>query len=187
MLGTFAGDMVGSPVEGWDEERLNQAIEAYAGRQEDGDERRLYRDLFGLLVGEEMPPGSGRYTDDTEMTIGVAESLVEHATFDGADMAARFAENFHPERGYGMAAHALMLQLKEGEPWDEVGGRLFGGQGSYGNGAAMRAAPVGALFFDHLPRLRRVADAQAAITHTHPLGRQGAAIQAAAVGCGDAP
>lgn len=65
--------------------------------------------------------------------------------------------------------------------WDEIGEKLFGGQGSFGNGAAMRVAPVGILFHDNLPRLRRVAEAQAAITHTHPIGKQSAVLQAAAV------
>lgn len=115
------------------------------------------------------------------MTIGLAQSLIAHPEFDGAHLAERFAANFEPWRGYGPGAHELIRELKRGEPWDEVGGRLFGGQGSFGNGGAMRVAPVGALFHDHPARLRRVADAQAAVTHTNPLGRQGAQIQAAAV------
>jgi poly(ADP-ribose) glycohydrolase ARH3 len=183
LLGTFAGDVVGAPVEGWDEERLNQALEAYGDLAPDDPERDQYRPLFGLLTGEPMPPGSARYTDDTEMMISVAESLAEHPEFDGAHLASRFVANFHEFRGYGMGAFGLIIELRNGEPWDEVGGRLFGGQGSFGNGAAMRAAPVGALYHapGHVARLRRVADAQAAITHTHPLGRQGAVLLAAAV------
>jgi poly(ADP-ribose) glycohydrolase ARH3 len=76
-------------------------------------------------------------------------------------------------RGYGPGAYGVLLALRGGAPWDEPAAKLFGGQGSFGNGAARRVAPVGALFHDNLPRLRRVAEQQATITHTHVLGTQG--------------
>jgi poly(ADP-ribose) glycohydrolase ARH3 len=115
------------------------------------------------------------------MTIGVAESLAAHPEFNGPHLASRFAANFEGHRGYGPGGYAVIQELRKGAAWDDVGDRLFGGQGSFGNGAAMRAAPVGALYHDNLPRLRRVAEAQASITHTHPIGKQSAALQAAAV------
>lgn len=59
--------------------------------------------------------------------------------------------------------------------------RLFGGKGSYGNGAAMRVAPVGLLYHDDFDKLRSVAYAQSIITHAHELGIEGAILQAFAV------
>jgi poly(ADP-ribose) glycohydrolase ARH3 len=67
-----------------------------------------------------------------------------------------------------------------GISYPEAAGRLFGGEGSYGNGAAMRVAPVG-LFFRDSPDLYDLAAASAAVTHAHPLAQDGAAVQAFAV------
>jgi poly(ADP-ribose) glycohydrolase ARH3 len=57
---------------------------------------------------------------------------------------------------------------------------LFGGRGSFGNGAAMRVMPVGLLFFDS-PRLYEEAVKSAEPTHTHPLAKDGAALLAKAI------
>ena len=179
LLGTMVGDTLGAPVEGWECDQLNEKLDDVLVLPPVQREQHL--PIFGLLSGAEMLPGSAYYTDDTQMTIGVAESLVAHSEFSGQSMANRFAENFQEHRGYGPGAFAVLRELRKGGAWDEIGERLFGGQGSFGNGAAMRAAPVGALYHDNLPRLRRVAEAQAAITHTHPIGKQSAALQAAAV------
>ena len=117
------------------------------------------------------------------MMIGVAESLAAIGGFDGPDMARRFAENFEGHRGYGPGGYSAMLALRGGAAWDQAATRLFGGSGSYGNGAAMRVAPVGVFFQDAPAELRRVAELSASITHTHPLGKEGAALQAFAVAC----
>jgi ADP-ribosylglycohydrolase len=64
----------------------------------------------------------------------------------------------------------------------EAAGRIFGGEGSRGNGAAMRVAPVAVRFADDPPRLRSEAAASARLTHAHPVGVDGAVVQAAAIG-----
>ena len=115
------------------------------------------------------------------MTICVAESFVECKGFDGADMARRFAAAFDPRRGYGPGAKRALRAIKRGAAWDEVGTKLFKGGGSFGNGAAMRVAPVGLFFYDDPARLREAAELSASITHAHPLAREGAALQAFAV------
>jgi poly(ADP-ribose) glycohydrolase ARH3 len=86
-----------------------------------------------------------RYTDDTHMTIGMAESLLENRGFNGAHLAERFAENYfkEPWRGYGPGPPRVFRLLKNGEAWDKAAGHVYQG-GSFGNGAAMRVAPVGA-------------------------------------------
>ena len=179
MLGTMVGDALGLPVEGIDSRELAELLARHPTLPR--GEREVNAAVFGLIMGDPVLPGSARYSDDTQMTIGVAQSLIARPDFDGADMAHRFAENFEPGRGYGMGAQVVLNRLRHGAAWNEAGGNLFGGQGSWGNGAAMRAAPVGLLFQHDPEALRRVADAQAAITHTHPLGRGGAVLQAAAV------
>ena len=51
---------------------------------------------------------------------------------------------------------------------------LFEGQGSFGNGAAMRVAPLGAYFADDLERVVEQARRSAEVTHAHPEGVAGA-------------
>ncbi|MBS7250092.1 MAG: ADP-ribosylglycohydrolase family protein [Candidatus Freyarchaeota archaeon] len=126
---------------------------------------------------------SGRWTDDTHMMIGVAESLISCGAFDGSHMAQTFIKNYEEEpwRGYASGPPQVFRLIKRGLAWSEASKRLFGGLGSYGNGAAMRVAPVGLLHYDNEEKLRSVAYAQSQITHAHELGMEGAAIQAYAV------
>lgn len=123
-----------------------------------------------------------RWTDDTAMTIGVAQSLLARDGFDGAHMATVLAEGYaaEPWRGYGAGPPQVFAALDRGLAWDEAAAGLFGGQGSHGNGGAMRAAPVGLVAADR-DEAARLGRAQARITHAHELGQQGAAVQAVAV------
>lgn len=128
-------------------------------------------------------PGALRYTDDTHMTIGLAESLLERDGFDGAHMAHLFARNYaaEPWRGYGRGPRLIFRLLQRGVPWDEAARSLFGGTGSLGNGAAMRVAPAALFAFPDLEAVEELARRTALVTHTHELGIEGAALQACAV------
>ena len=139
-----------------------------------------FEGLPSLEVGDVF---YGRWTDDTHMMIGVVESLIANGGFNGSHMAQTFIRNYErePWRGYASGPPRVFRWIKSGVPWDEAAKRLFGGAGSYGNGAAMRVAPVGLLYFDDAEKLRLVAHAQSMITHTHELGMEGAAIQAYSV------
>jgi poly(ADP-ribose) glycohydrolase ARH3 len=125
--------------------------------------------------------GAGTYTDDTEMTIGVAESLLRRRGMDGMNMAATFANGYGEDRGYSLSTLRLLQRIKQGEAWDQIAPSLFEGGGSYGNGSAMRVAPVGLLYHNDPERLDAVAREQARITHSHELGQEGAALAAHAV------
>lgn len=124
-----------------------------------------------------------RYTDDTAMAIGLAESLAEVGGLDPHHLGRTFHRHFNrePWRGYASGPPAIFqLVEKSGLAYDQAARSLFGGQGSLGNGAAMRVAPL-ALFFHDAPDLYNKAVASAAVTHAHPLAQDGAAVQAAAV------
>jgi poly(ADP-ribose) glycohydrolase ARH3 len=158
LLGTFAGDALGEPFEGT----------PYGGVPEGP-------------VMLERALGRGRYTDDTQMMVALAESLLRCDVIDEDDLAATFRAHYDPSRGYG-AGTAAVLELWEKEvPIAEAANRVFGGQGSLGNGAAMRVAPVGVRFFDDHVLLATQARRSARITHAHPVGIDSAATQAAAV------
>jgi len=125
----------------------------------------------------------GRWTDDTHMMIGVAESLIANKGFDGEHMAWTFIKNWEKEpwRGYGPGPPRVFRMIKSGVAWNEAAKQLYGGMGSFGNGAAMRVAPIGLLYYDDVEKLHEVAYKSAEITHTHMLGKEGAALQAYAV------
>ena len=122
------------------------------------------------------------YTDDTHMTIGVAESLLESKGFDGEHMAQTFINNYETEpwRGYGPGPPRIFRMIRGGEAWHSAANKLYRG-GSFGNGSAMRVAPVGLLYSRNPEKLREVAYQSSFITHYHELGREGAALQACAV------
>jgi len=152
-LGTFVGDALGEPVEGW-------------------PHRAIYS-RFGLL--DSMVRGEGRYTDDTQMMIGILETLVEEGGFDPAICAGKFQENFDPTRGYGRRIFGVVERIRQGIPWDQVG------TDSFGNGGAMRIAPIGCFYYSDLQALKENAIMSARITHNHPEGLAGAVAQATAV------
>jgi poly(ADP-ribose) glycohydrolase ARH3 len=126
---------------------------------------------------------SGRWTDDTHMMIGVTESLIACKGFDGKHIAQTFIKKYElePWRGYASGPPQVFRWIKSGIPWNEDAKRLFNGMGFFGNGAAMRVAPVGLLYYDDIEKLRSVAYAQSQITHVHELGMRGAATQAYSV------
>lgn len=154
LLGLALGDAIGAPFEG-----------SYQGLKPD------FRDYLPVVL---------RYTDDTEMAIGVAESLIDEKGFNADNMAMKFLENYDPFRGYGPGTASILVMLQNGMYWREANRRVFK-DGSFGNGAAMRVAPLG-LFFSHDAKLLREAVEEASsITHSHPLGMEGAVILAYAI------
>jgi poly(ADP-ribose) glycohydrolase ARH3 len=124
-----------------------------------------------------------RYTDDTAMTIAVAESLIEHKDYHYWHMADRFLKNYEhePWRRYGHTISRVFRLMRNGQLGFGMLDRNLYLEGSYGNGAAMRIAPVGLMYHDDPRMLRDIAYNCAAITHSHELGLEGAALQACAV------
>ncbi len=138
--------------------------------------------LTESLAKRELPEGPWFYTDDTMMAWSIVDVLAEHGCIDQDRLAQLFADRFRkqPNRGYGAAAIGLLERVATGFDWRSEAPRLFGGDGSMGNGGAMRAAPVGAYFADDLDRVVFEAKASAAVTHAHPEGRAGAIAVAVA-------
>jgi ADP-ribosylglycohydrolase len=129
-----------------------------------------------------VPPGAWRWSDDTAMALGVLEVLKRRGVVDPDDLAATFARRYvaEPRRGYGHGARQLLGNVAKGLPWREQAVALFRGEGSYGNGAAMRVAPIGAWFAGNLARVVEEALKSAEPTHAHPEGAAGAVAVAVA-------
>ena len=134
------------------------------------------------LAENDLPAGPWFHTDDTEMAISIVGALKSHGELNQDAVARRFARRFErdPDRGYG---HMTRIQLQEiiaGAKWRDTAANAFGGQGSMGNGGAMRVAPLGAYFADDLEHCAAEARASALVTHTHPEGVAGAIAVAVA-------
>ena len=162
LLGLAIGDAVGATYEGL----FADLIMSYGG----GDK------IVRHESGEKL-----MYTDDTQMMIGVAETLVEHGKIDEPTLCQRFGANYQKGRGYGQGVRSLIEAMANNEYLEELAYSVFP-DGSYGNGAAMRIAPVGLIFGDDNQRLEKEVVAASRVTHAHELGIDGARVIAKAVG-----
>ncbi len=136
-------------------------------------ERLLWR-----LIGR-TSDGNLRWTDDTQMALDLAESLLKENGVRPAALAKQFASSYRWSRGYGPGAAKVLKRIRRGESWETATKAVYA-TGSYGNGAAMRA-PILALFFSRdRESLVAAARSSASVTHAHPLGMEGAALVAVA-------
>jgi ADP-ribosylglycohydrolase len=180
--------MSNSPLPQDHDERLDRvrlAIDGLSVGDAFGQQFFLPGFYFQYHRKREAPPGPWRYTDDTEMALAIAEVLAQRGHVDQERLADSFARRYerNPKRGYGGGAAQLLSALVGGQNWQDASRSLFGGQGSFGNGGAMRAAPIGAYFADDLNEMARQARLSAEVTHSHSEGQAGAmAVAAAAAG-----
>jgi ADP-ribosylglycohydrolase len=155
LLGLALGDALGAPLEGGVMER---AVWRSIGRTKDG---RL------------------RFTDDTQMSLDLAQSLIAKGSLDPDDIASRFAKSYRWSRGYGRGAARMLKKIKRGMDWREANRSVFP-NGSFGNGAAMRSPVIGLFFAETPSKIPSHARSQALITHAHPLGQESSVLIARA-------
>ncbi|MBZ6174420.1 ADP-ribosylglycohydrolase family protein [Streptomyces olivaceus] len=142
---------------------------------------------YPLLGRRELPPGTWQWTDDTEMACSVVAVLAAHHRVDQDALAHSFAHHHDFDRGYGPAVNRLLRLVREGGDWRELAAALFNGQGSWGNGAAMRIAPLGAWYADDPEQATHQAEISAYPTHQHREAVVGAMAVAAAAALAAAP
>ncbi len=135
----------------------------------------------GFTVDRVLQPAPWSYTDDTLMALSIYDELrTRNGLLDQDALARSWARRYDNSRGYGPAMHGLLANIRMGVSWRTASRWLFDGQGSWGNGAAMRVAPLGAYFADDFDAVAREAGASAEITHAHPEGVAGAVAVAVA-------
>ena len=165
LIGQCLGDALGSPVEGQPSEHCRQ----YARR------------ALGTLAdpSRELPDFGGQYTDDSQLARELLSSYAEAGRFDAGDYAARIAAMFRDGRivGAGRATSEAARRLIQGVAWEAAGTPAP----SAGNGSAMRAAPIGLMFWDEPEKMLEAAYDQGRITHLDPRCSAGAVAGAVAL------
>lgn len=132
--------------------------------------------IESLIAARELPTGTWRVTDDTIMACALYETLHSRSELIQDHFVRVLCRNYQadPARGYGGGAHRILQRVLGDGNWHRHSTSLFRGEGSFGNGAAMRVSPLGAYFFDDLDRLVVEANKSALVTHSHRDGKAGA-------------
>ncbi len=138
-------------------------------------------DSLRCITSRETAPCPWRWTDDTHMAMSIVRILMTHGRILQDELAHSFARHFVEDRrlGYAGGAAEVLRKIYAGEDWRAVAPNIFPG-GSYGNGGAMRAAPIGGFFYSQPEIAAGQARLAAEITHAHPEGQAGAMAVAAA-------
>ena len=132
-------------------ERARWALEGLSIGDAFGERLFVASELVHSIIQKRvLTAGPWPFTDDTQMALSIFENLREHGAIDQDSLALSLAHHYDDRRGYGPAMHSYLAYLRVGVGWRDLGPRLFHGQGSYGNGAAMRVAPVGGYFAEDL-------------------------------------
>lgn len=166
LIGQCLGDALGFVVEGHGPEACRAYVEEVLKSGRAGDAQRT-------------PFPVGQYTDDSQLARELIESYVACSGFDPADYARRIADIFAEGRivGRGRATAAAAYRLARGVAWD----RAATPAPNAGNGSAMRAGPVGCMFWNDPEALIETAHDQGRITHADPRCAAGAIAVAGAV------
>jgi len=166
LVGQCVGDACGFIVEGAPPDACREYVDAVlrAGNLE-GRQRGGFR--------------FGQYSDDSQLARELLESYASCRHFDPADYAGRIAAIFKEERivGHGRATLESAKRLMAGTHWEKSGAP----PPSAGNGSAMRAAPIGLLFYDDPEGMIKAAHDQGRITHQDRRCSAGAIAIAGAV------
>lgn len=125
-------------------------------------------DLLREIVPGRLPAGS--ITDDTEMALALAESVLTHRPLDALDLSERFVDWFN--RGpadYGFQTASTLRQISRGLSWEAVAIQSRrDAPDSAGNGSVMRCWPVALAYLQDAAQLLADSELQSLITHPHP-------------------
>jgi ADP-ribosylglycohydrolase len=166
LIGQCLGDAFGFVVEGFSPEACKRYVEDILKTERAGE--------FGR-----WPFPFGQYSDDSQLARELLQSYVGCKKFDPYDYAERIKLIFAEKRvvGFGYSTKEAAKRLFQGISWEESGTPAP----SAGNGSAMRAAPIGLIFFDNPQILIQAAHNQGRITHKDPRSSAGAVAISGAV------
>jgi ADP-ribosyl-[dinitrogen reductase] hydrolase len=164
LLGLACGDALGRPVEFETPARI----------------LAQYGEVTEMLANGTWGKPAGTVTDDTDMALCLARSLVDCGGFDPDDVAERFVAWYDagPFDVGNMTARALS-RIRDGESWETAGQRVWeeSPEGSNaGNGSVMRAPPLAVALADDPSQLVEASETSSRITHADPRCTAGCAV-----------
>lgn len=164
LLGLACGDALGRPVE------FTSA----------GQIEREHGTVTEMLANGSHGQPAGTITDDTDLALCIAESLVANDGFDADDVARRFVDWLDAGPfDVGLMTRDAIHELRTGTPPAEAGQRVWAARpegSNAGNGSAMRCAPYALAVRNDDAELARISKASSAITHADPRCTHGAAV-----------
>jgi ADP-ribosylglycohydrolase len=164
--------------------RAAQSLEGLSCGDAFGERFFLPDELAQSLIHERaVPAPPWFFTDDTVMALSILETLAEHQEINTDALAISFAGRYDVGRGFGPAMHKLLPAIRRNpQSWRTEAAALFNGEGSFGNGSAMRITPLGAYFADDPKKIAEQASLSSIPTHSHPEAVAGAIAIAVAAG-----
>lgn len=157
LVGTIIGDAFGNPLEG----APASTLQAQLGRRA-------------------KQGGPWRYTDDSAMTIALAESLSETKTITPTDVLAKMRKRYEPARGFGHGMKLAFAALDRGDPLEDIPYAAWP-EGSRGNGGAVRVGVVALRPWSDPSALRSAASVATRLTHAHDEAVAAALVQVALI------
>ncbi|MFN3383648.1 MAG: ADP-ribosylglycohydrolase family protein [Archaeoglobaceae archaeon] len=161
ILGLAIGDALGMPVEGLSREKV----------------KKIYGEIRDFLPSPYGDLSAGEWTDDTEQTILLAESIIETTYFNPENFAEKLKNWFHLGRRIGPTSRAAIVRLLRGFSWYESGIE------SDTCGAAMRVAPIGLVYHFNFNLVEKYAEISSRITHSGKAAIASAVAVAIAIAC----
>ena len=161
LVGLAVGDALGAPLE-------------FLARRE--VRKRFPQGLREMIASNLWR--KGEYTDDTQMALLIAESLVENKDFIASDLAKRFQHWAKTAKDVGVQTSAVLNMAHYLEDPGRCASRYYEyhPDSSAGNGALMRCAPVALFCLDSLEKLADISRASARLTHYDPKAQSSCVI-----------
>lgn len=131
--------------------------------------REQFGNIKDLVGGGVFKWAPGEFTDDTDQTLAIVDSLIEKDTYDPQNIADGFLKWYQKgPKDVGTTTASSLDFLSTGVSYKEAGLMTFSVGGRPTNGSLMRTAPLG-LYFAGFPDMIDKSSAEvSAITHAHP-------------------
>lgn len=161
LVGLAVGDALGAPLEFLSRHRV----------------RELYPEGLRDMIASRLW-GKGEYTDDTQMALLVAESLLKNKEFLPSDLAARFQTWARLAKDVGIQTRAVVNMADYLRDPEGCSSRYYAAHpdSNAGNGALMRCAPIALFCLDSIDGLVELSRASARVTHYDPKAQSSCVI-----------
>ena len=160
-VGLAVGDALGAPLEFLSRSQV----------------RKHYPEGLRVMMDSRLWK-KGEYTDDTQMALLIADSLLERKGFVASDLAQRFEAWARTAKDVGIQTRAVVNMAGYVRSPEKCSSQYHAAHpnGSAGNGALMRCAPVALFCLDSLNHLVEVSRATARVTHHDPTAQSSCVI-----------